>query len=78
MVMISLIMLPKVSVKGLFRKNKSGVLKVVLARIPNTVGMLPDCNKPCELLVHSADDTCDAFGYRFDMERKAFGAESGR
>lgn len=40
MVMISLIMLPKVSVKGLFRKNKSGVLKVVLARIPNTVGML--------------------------------------
>ena len=40
MVIISLIMLPKISVKGLFRKNKSGVLKVVLARIPNTVGML--------------------------------------
>ena len=40
MVMISLIMLPKVSVKELLGKNKSGVLKVVLARIPNTVGML--------------------------------------
>lgn len=40
MVIISLITLPKVSVKELLNKNKSGVLKVVLARIPNTVGML--------------------------------------
>ena len=40
MVLISLILLPKVSFAGLFKKNPSGAVKVILARIPNTVGML--------------------------------------
>lgn len=40
LVSISLILLPKASVKELIRKNRSGVIKTVLARIPNTVGML--------------------------------------
>ncbi len=40
MLILALIMLPKISVKGLLQKNKGGVIKVVLARIPNTVGML--------------------------------------
>ena len=40
MVLISLILLPKVSFAGLFKKNRSGAVKVILARIPNTVGML--------------------------------------
>lgn len=40
LVSISLILLPKISVKELIKKNRSGVIKTVLARIPNTVGML--------------------------------------
>ena len=40
MVIISLIMLPRVHIRELIKNNRSGVLKVVLARIPNTLGML--------------------------------------
>lgn len=40
MVIISLIMLPRVHIKELIKNNRSGVVKVVLARIPNTLGML--------------------------------------
>lgn len=40
MVIISLIMLPKVHIRELIKNNRSGVVKVVLARIPNTLGML--------------------------------------
>ena len=40
MVIISLIMLPRVHVRELIKNNRSGVVKVVLARIPNTLGML--------------------------------------
>ena len=39
MVIISLIMLPRV-IRELIKNNRSGVVKVVLARIPNTLGML--------------------------------------
>ena len=40
MVIISLIMLPRVRIRELIKNNRSGVVKVVLARIPNTLGML--------------------------------------
>ncbi|MGN0609014.1 MAG: hypothetical protein ACI4J6_07390 [Oscillospiraceae bacterium] len=40
MIIISLIMLSKVSAAEIFKKNRSGAVKVILARIPNTVGML--------------------------------------
>ena len=40
MIILSLLLLPKVSVGELIKKNRSGVIKVVLARIPNTIGML--------------------------------------
>lgn len=40
MVIISLIMLPRVHIRELIKNNRSGVIKVVLARIPNTLGML--------------------------------------
>ena len=40
MVIISLIMLPRVHIRKLIKNNRSGVVKVVLARIPNTLGML--------------------------------------
>lgn len=40
MVIILLIMLPRVHIRELIKNNRSGVVKVVLARIPNTLGML--------------------------------------
>lgn len=40
MVIISLIMLTRVHIRELIKNNRSGVVKVVLARIPNTLGML--------------------------------------
>ncbi len=40
MVIISLIMLPRVHIRELIKNNRSGVVKVVLARIPNTLRML--------------------------------------
>lgn len=40
MVIISLIMLARVHIRELIKNNRSGVAKVVLARIPNTLGML--------------------------------------
>ncbi len=40
MVIISLIMLPRVHIRELIKNNRSGIVKVVLARIPNTLGML--------------------------------------
>ena len=40
MVIISLIMLPRVHIRELIKNNRSGVVKVVLARSPNTLGML--------------------------------------
>lgn len=40
MVIISLMMLPRVHIRELIKNNRSGVVKVVLARIPNTLGML--------------------------------------
>lgn len=40
MVIISLIILPRVHIRELIKNNRSGVVKVVLARIPNTLGML--------------------------------------
>lgn len=40
MVIISLIMLPRVHIRELIKNNRSGVVKVVLARIPNTLEML--------------------------------------
>ena len=40
MVIISLIMLPRVHIRELIKNNRIGVVKVVLARIPNTLGML--------------------------------------
>lgn len=40
MVIVSLIMLPRVHIRELIKNNRSGVVKVVLARIPNTLGML--------------------------------------
>ena len=40
MVIISLIMLPRVHIRELIKNNRSGVVKVGLARIPNTLGML--------------------------------------
>ena len=40
MAIISLIMLPRVHIRELIKNNRSGVVKVVLARIPNTLGML--------------------------------------
>lgn len=40
MMIISLIMLPRVHIRELIKNNRSGVVKVVLARIPNTLGML--------------------------------------
>lgn len=40
MVIISLIMLLRVHIRELIKNNRSGVVKVVLARIPNTLGML--------------------------------------
>lgn len=40
MVIISLIMLPRVHIREFIKNNRSGVVKVVLARIPNTLGML--------------------------------------
>lgn len=40
MVIISLIMLPRVHIRELIKNNRSGVVKVVLARISNTLGML--------------------------------------
>lgn len=40
MVIISLIMLPRVHIRELIKNNRSGVVKVVIARIPNTLGML--------------------------------------
>lgn len=40
MVIISLIMLPRVHIRELIKNNRSGVVKVALARIPNTLGML--------------------------------------
>lgn len=40
MVIISLIMLPRVHIRELIKNNRSGVVKIVLARIPNTLGML--------------------------------------
>lgn len=40
MVIISLIMLPRVHIREIIKNNRSGVVKVVLARIPNTLGML--------------------------------------
>ena len=40
MVIISLLMLPRGHIRELIKNNRSGVVKVVLARIPNTLGML--------------------------------------
>lgn len=40
LIIISLILLAKVSPIKLFRKNRSGAIKVTLARIPNAAGML--------------------------------------
>ncbi len=40
LVLISIIMLFKIKPSEIIRKNKKGALKVVLARIPNTAGML--------------------------------------
>lgn len=40
MVIILLIMLPRVHIRELIKNNRNGVVKVVLARIPNTLGML--------------------------------------
>jgi len=40
MIIISLIMLVRVHVRELIKKDRSSVVKVVLARIPNTLGML--------------------------------------
>lgn len=40
LIILSLILLPKVSAEDLIKKNRNGVIKTVLARIPNTVGML--------------------------------------
>ena len=40
MVIISLIMLPRVHIRELIKNSRSGVVKVVHARIPNTLGML--------------------------------------
>jgi hypothetical protein len=40
MILLSLLLLKSVSPAQLFHKNRSAVCKVVLARIPNTIGML--------------------------------------
>lgn len=42
MVIITLLMLPKHSLASVFKKNTNGALKVIVARIPNTIGMLAE------------------------------------
>lgn len=40
MMIISLLMLPKISITAIFRDKKTSALKIVISRIPNTIGML--------------------------------------
>lgn len=42
LIIISLITVPKAAPKEIFRKNRGGAVKVILARIPNTIGMLAE------------------------------------
>lgn len=42
LVIISLITVPKAAPKNIFSKNRSGAIKVIIARIPNTIGMLAE------------------------------------
>lgn len=42
LIIISVITVPKAVPKNIFRKNFSGAIKVILARIPNTIGMLAE------------------------------------
>lgn len=42
LIIISVITLPKAVPKNIFIKNRSGAVKVILARIPNTIGMLAE------------------------------------
>ena len=42
LIIISIITIPKAVPKNIFIKNRSGAVKVILARIPNTIGMLAE------------------------------------
>ncbi|MDE5991606.1 MAG: hypothetical protein K2G87_01000, partial [Oscillospiraceae bacterium] len=42
LIIISAITAPKAVPKNIFLKNRSGAVKVILARIPNTIGMLAE------------------------------------
>ena len=42
LIIISVITIPKAVPKNIFIKNRSGAVKVILARIPNTIGMLAE------------------------------------
>lgn len=42
LIIISVITLPKAVPKNIFIQNRSGAVKVILARIPNTIGMLAE------------------------------------
>lgn len=40
LVLVSLVMLTKIRPHEIFKKNKNGAVNVILARVPNTIGML--------------------------------------
>ncbi len=40
LVLVSLVMLTKIRLHEIFKKNKTGAVNVILARVPNTIGML--------------------------------------
>ncbi len=40
LVLVSLVMLTKIRPHEIFKKNKTGAVNVILARVPNTIGML--------------------------------------
>ncbi len=42
LIIISVITIPKAAPKNIFQKNSKGAVKVILARIPNTIGMLAE------------------------------------
>lgn len=42
LIIISVITIPKAASQNIFQKNSKGAVKVILARIPNTIGMLAE------------------------------------
>lgn len=78
LVLIAVIMLFRIKPSEIIKKNKKGALKIILARIPNTVGMLLEnaviAISLANLFLYSANDTCIPVLYRTYTKRASFQA----